>query len=465
VSRSESNDGSETSASVDARPEAVTSAVSSPLLAAGEAAATEVTGTAVRMTASDDRPPVSARYIWLIVLALFGVYLAYVTPLGVSLAIRVQELAPDHEEYLGYITGAGATVAVLTAPIFGVISDRTRTRWGRRRPYMAIGGASGLLALLLMALAPSIAGLGLGWVLAMVTWGMANAALLATQADRLPAAQRGKVAGLAGFVTMVAPVVGSGIASGLTGNNVLLFLVPGGLGFVFLAFFFVFVGGDDSRKLTFAEGLRPATVLRNYVYSPRQHPDFSWNWLGRFLFMAGVTFNTTFGTFFYADRLGKPVSEAAGIIAVVSLGTVAATGLGAIGGGFLSDKLRRRRVFILGAGVAFAIGSILMAVAPNIALVFTGASVTSLGLGAFSAVDQALVLDVLPESDTDAGRFLGINNFSTQVPQAVAPLIAPLFLAIGTTGSDKNYPLLFVIAAACTLAGGLIVLLRVRNIR
>jgi MFS family permease len=150
---------------------------------------------------------------------------------------------------------------------------------------------------------------------------------------------------------------------------------------------------------------------------------------------------------------------------VVSLGTVAATGLGAIGGGFLSDKLRRRRVFILGAGVAFAIGSILMAVAPNIALVFTGASVTSLGLGAFSAVDQALVLDVLPESDTDAGRFLGINNFSTQVPQAVAPLIAPLFLAIGTTGSDKNYPLLFVIAAACTLAGGLIVLLRVRNIR
>ncbi|SNS68906.1 hypothetical protein SAMN05216276_10146 [Streptosporangium subroseum] len=54
--------------------------------------------------------------------------MAFVTPIAISLAIRVTQLAPGHEEYLGYIIAA-----VLAAPLFGMLSDRTRTRLGRRR--------------------------------------------------------------------------------------------------------------------------------------------------------------------------------------------------------------------------------------------------------------------------------------------------------------------------------------------
>src|SRR4051812_42040041 len=78
--------------------------------------------------AADDLPKVGSRYIWFMVLAQFGVFVAFITPIAISLAVRVGELAPGREEYLGYVTGAGALAVMLTAPLFGTLSDRTRTR-------------------------------------------------------------------------------------------------------------------------------------------------------------------------------------------------------------------------------------------------------------------------------------------------------------------------------------------------
>ena len=79
----------------------------------------------------EDLPPVNARYIWFMVLAQFGVFMAFITPIAISLAVRLGELAPANQEYLGYITGAGALWVMLTAPFMGIWSDRTRTRIGR----------------------------------------------------------------------------------------------------------------------------------------------------------------------------------------------------------------------------------------------------------------------------------------------------------------------------------------------
>jgi len=143
---------------------------------------------------------------------------------------------------------------------------------------------------------------------------------------------------------------------------------------------------------------------------------------------------------------------------------VLSTTIGALGGGFLSDKLRRRRLFLVIAGSIMAIGMLTMAFSTEMPALIAGSLIVSLGIGGFAAVDQALLLDVLPERETDAGRFMGITGFATSIPQATAPLIAPLFLAIGATASDKNYTLLFVVAAACVFAGGLVVL-RIKSVR
>jgi MFS family permease len=94
----------------------------------------------------------------------------------------------------------------------------------------------------------------------------------------------------------------------------------------------------------------------------------------------------------------------------------------------------------------------------------TGSLVGSVGLGLFAAVDQALLLDVLPERETDAGRFMGITGFATSIPQSLAPLAASGILLIGVTGDARNYTLLFCVAAVAVILAGAAVL-RIRSVR
>ncbi|GLY38871.1 MFS transporter [Amycolatopsis sp. NBRC 101858] len=410
----------------------------------------------------DDRPRVGARYIWFNVLAQFGVYLAFITPISISLAIRVDAVAPGNEAVLGYLLGAGSIAALITAPVAGVLSDRTRSRFGRRRPWIVGLSVVGVIGLAIMVVASTVFVLGVGWVVTQIGWGSALANLQTSQADRLPESQRGKVAGLSGFVSMAAPVIGSVIGGTVATDPLLLLMIPAVLAVLLIVPFVLLVREEDSRGRGFDDTLTPAALLSKYVYNPRRHPDFSWNWAGRFLFYFGLTLNTAFTAFFYASRLDIPVTEIGGTVAIVGLLSVVATIAGAIGSGFLTDKLRRRKPFVLGAGVVFGIGALVMAFAPSLPLLFTGSFICSLGIGVFSAVDQALLLDVLPERDTDAGRFVGINTFAQTVPQAVAPLIAPALLAIG--GAGENYTVLYVVAALFTIAGGVVVL-RIRSVR
>lgn len=419
----------------------------------------------VEIPPAEELAPVGAKYIWLMVLAQFGVFVAFITPLAISLSIRIAELAPNNQEFLAYITGAGAFAAMISSPFLGVASDRTRTRFGRRRPYMIGGAILGMVSLLVMATAPTVLLLGAGWVLAQIGWGQVLNNLLFSMADRLPEQQRGKVAGLTGFATQVAPVVGVVVAGGFATQNILLFLIPGFIGLMFVLLFVLFIRESDSRTMPSQPRLHIGTLLSKFLFNPRRHQDYAWAWLGRFLFYFGLTLNTTFTAFFFAQRLGVEVAEVAPTLAVLSLLGIGATTIGAVGGGFLSDKLRRRRVFVTVAGIIFGAGAITMALSTDIVGLMAGSLLCGVGIGAFAAVDQALILDVLPSRETDTGRFMSIIGFATSLPQAVAPLIAPLFLAIGVSAAgEKNYLLLYVVAAAFTVAGGLIVL-RIRGVK
>lgn len=432
-----------------------------------------VTGTAARGTAptdaviapGDDRPKVSAKYIWLILLAQFGVFLAFITPMAFSLSVRVEDLAPANTGSLGYILGIGSAAILLWGPLVGVLSDRSRSRFGRRRPWLVGMMLIGVVSLFVMALAPNLFVLGLGWVLAQMGWNASLLMLTNSLADRLPESQRGKVAGFGGFVAQLAPALGAALGGMLATQTLLLFLVPGAVGVVLVLSFVFFVHEDDARGLEQADRLTVRDLAGKYVFNPRRYPDFSWNWLGRFLFYFGLTLNTTFLAFFFASRLGLQVTEVGGVVALAGgLGILGTMG-GALGSGFLSDKVGRRKVFVVAAGLLFAVGTIVMALSSGLPVLLAGGFLTNLGIGVFAAVDQALALDVLPERDTDAGRFVAITQFATSIPQAIAPVAASgvLALTVALTG-HQSYEALYVIAAVFTIAGGLVVL-RVKSVR
>lgn len=408
--------------------------------------------------------PMSTGWISLMLLAQFGVFLAQITVMAFTLSVRLDQLAPDRQEFLGYILGVGSLCAMVASPLAGTLSDRTRSRFGRRRPWILVPATLGLSALLVIAVAPNPVLLGVGWIGCHLTWGIAAGAIANTMADRLSPAQRGKVAGLGGMVTMLAPMVGIMLATLLTSEAIWLLLGPGLLGLACVLPFVLFSKEPDSREMPALDRLSLSALARTYTWDVRRHPDFSWNWLGRFVFTIGMSFATSFTAFFFASRLGVGVDQIGSVVALTGLAGGVASMVAGVGGGFLSDRIGARKVFVVGGALVFAAGTVVMAFAHSLPSLTVGVLVSNTGLGAFMAVGGALVLDVLPERDTQAGRFNAINGLANAIPQGIAPLTAPVILTIGVVGAERNYLLLYLVAAAIAGIGGLIIT-KVRAVR
>ncbi|MFC4071989.1 MFS transporter [Actinoplanes subglobosus] len=405
----------------------------------------------------------SGRYVFWMMAANFGVSMAFIVPVAFSLAVRIDELAPGREEVLGYVTGTAQAIYLILSPLVGVWSDRTRSRFGRRRPFLLAGTLLGLAALFAIAVAPTVLLVGACWVVAMLGWATASQIILSIQADRIPEEQRGKISGFTGLTGQIAPIIGVGITSLVSGSTFLVFVLPGLVGVALVAVFLTF-GNDDSRDVGTPAPVSARSLLSSYLFNPRKYPDFGWNWLGRLAFFMGLYFNTTFTTFFYAQRLDLPVREVAGTVAIIGvIGVVAATA-GAIGGGFLSDKLRRRRLFALIGAIFFVAGAIVEAFAHSFPTLLVGSVLMQLAIAFFSAVDQAIVLAVIPSRE-ESGRYIAVVQFAHKLPSAVAPLIAPFIIAVGAVGGEKNYTLLYLTGAVLALIGGLIVFTRIKSVR
>lgn len=389
--------------------------------------------------------------------------MAMIVPMAFTLALKLNQLAPGREEFLGYMLGIGSLCSLLAAPLTGILSDRARSRWGRRRPFTVIGAAVGLAAIPLMSFAPNVGMLGLGWVLSTVGWHTAVGSINNFQADNLPKVQRGRVSGLTSLTRQISPVIGIILVGTVTGDALWVFLLPAVVGTLLTAAFVVLAPEKDSRSLPPAGPLSFGHVLRSFVFNPFRHPAFAWIWGGRFMFFLGLSLTTSYATFFYAQRLDRSVAEVTTVIAVIAGASIISSTTGAIGGGWFSDRAARRQPFILGATIIYSIGTMVSAFSHDFITLLTGSFISSMGIALFTSVGQAFILDVLPHRDTQAGRFMAIASSSQKIPSALAPVLAPVLLSIAATGTDKNYTALFLAAGLLAVLGGLITLLSVRE--
>jgi MFS family permease len=120
--------------------------------------------------------------------------------------------------------------------------------------------------------------------------------------------------------------------------------------------------------------------------------------------------------------------------------------------GWLSDRLRRRKYFVVGSAAFYSLSMLVVATAHTWHTFLVGMVIGGIALGAYLAIDLALVAQVLPDDGANAAKDLGVFNIANSVPQMVAPAIAPVFLAIGSGG---NYTALFIGAAAFSVLGAL----------
>lgn len=418
----------------------------------------------VGSNADEPQTPVSRTYIFWLMLASFGASIAMMVPLSYGIAVRITELAPGHEEVLGYITGTAQVIYLVLSPIVGIWSDRIRSRFGRRTPFIFLGTGIGLAGLVVMGLAPDLMIVGAGWVLGMSGWSISGAAIQNLMADKLPEQQRGRVSALTGLMTQIAPVLGIGIAYAVSSSTLLVFVVPGVIGAVFLALLPVIRPEGSSKDLALHSEVTARSIVASYGFNVRKYPPFAWNWLGRFVFFIGLYFNTTFGTFFYAQRLNLPVREVAGVVATIGLLGVVAAAAGALLGGFLSDKLKRRRLFVIIAALLFVAGAVTEAFAWSLPQLIIGAVLMQTAIAVFATVDQAIIFAILP-SRNETARYMAVVAFAQKIPSALAPLIASVVITMGVAGPEKNYTILYLAGAVLALLGGLVIALKVKSVR
>jgi MFS family permease len=386
--------------------------------------------------------------------------LVLIAPLLVTLALKVNSLvgidqAPNS---LALVTGIGALLAMFGNPFFGRLSDRTSSRLGMRRPWMVIGLVGGSLGILVVALAPNIPIVLVGWCIAQLFFNALLAAQVAVLPDQVPVDQRGLVSGLLGICVPIASVSGTFLVKLFTGNQLAMFLVPCAIGGFFILVFAVVL---QDRRLVAAD--KPSWSLREFAgtfyVDPRKSPDFAWAFASRFMFVLAYAFVTTYQAYFLLDKIG---SDEADVPQQIFLGTLVQSVVivaASLAGGRLSDRTGRRKIFVCGASIVYGLAMFAVAVAGDFDGFLVGMAISGLGFGLYMAVDLALVADVLPDKG-NAAKDLGVLNIAGALPFSVAPAIAPAVLVL----ANGSYGVLYAVAGSCAIIGGAAIL-RVKGVR
>jgi MFS family permease len=400
--------------------------------------------------------PVGKKFISGIVFAQFVFFVALLGPAIIGIGVKVQQIVPDDQKTsaLGVVAGFGALFATIGNVLFGRLSDRTTSRWGRRRPWIVGGTVVMTLAFLIMALGNSVAVVTVGWCLAQLGANAAFGPFLATIADQVPKFQRGSVGGLVGIAQNVGILGGSYVAQNFATQPIILFVGPSILAIGAMALFAFIL--PDQHMPTKPPRMNLAEWVTTFWVSPRRHPDFALAWWSRFLIILATFMFTTFRLFYLQDRVGLTQADAPAAVTVgILVYTIALIASGWVAGK-ISDRTGRRKMLVAGSALLFAIATALLVHVSTLTGFYLCEALLGLAYGVYVSVDLALVVDVLPNPD-DSGKDLGVFNIASALPQTMAPAVGAALLAVGSL-HNQNYALMLYVAGALALIGALVVL-------
>lgn len=415
---------------------------------------------AYAMPGAEPSEPVRTRWTLGVTLASIGLWAGFFGPIQVLLALQAAAIVPEHKETtLAIFTGIGALVSVICNPLFGAISDRTISRFGRRLPWVVGGALAGAASLVWLAYASSVVTVVIGWVGVQASLNAMLAALTASIPDLVPVRQRGLVGGWVGAAQTLGVVVGVGVAGSGGGKVAPGYLMLAAL-VVLLAIPYALRSNDLRLDPAHREPFALGQFARGFWTDPREHPDFGWAWGTRFLTNLANALGTGYLLFYLTDAVHHPDPTAAQTLLILVYAALLV--VSTVIAGVWSDRVGRRRVFVVWAGVVLAGASCLLALEQSFTGALVGACLYGIGFGIYTSVDFALITQVLPDADGTA-RDLGVINIAAALPQVVAPPIVATVL--GVVGADKagGYRIVYLLGAVIALLGGVLVQ-RIRSV-
>lgn len=381
-----------------------------------------------------------------------------------TLSLKSDQISADGATTtLSIVVTFGSIASLLAYPVLGRLSDRTLSRWGRRRPYMIAGAVLLAAGAGITVAADAVTPLTAGYVLTSVGAVATIVSSAATIPDQVAPEHRGVPSAMLGLGTPVGALLGLFLAQLVQPDIAAMILLPSGVA-VLCALAFALAVRD--RRITREE--RPAFHLRDFLgtfwVNPFRHGAYGLAWWSRFLIFFGVAAVNAYQAFYL---IVVHHIDPATVGTAIFVAAFISTGLALVFAPLLaklSDRARRRKPFVIASAIVFAVGLTMTAAATTYPAFLVAVAVMGLGQGVYFAVDYALIMEVLPDARNPA-KDLGIMNLASSLPSSIVPAIAPAVLAIGATASQpENFASLFAAGAIAAVLGAVLIL-PIRGVR
>ncbi|MCU1423850.1 MAG: transporter, partial [Microbacteriaceae bacterium] len=316
---------------------------------------------------SEPTSRVTGGWIALFATAWLGIWMAQLTPVQLLLPTQIeQELHAaswmDNVVAFGVISAIAGVCALVAFPVSGALSDRTRSRFGRRRPWMLGGMLLFAAALVLLGVQTSMVGIGVFWSLALIGFCVLTAAITATISDRVPVGQRGYVSGWVSAPQAVGTILGLLLVVVLALSAVTGYVLVA-VALVVLVTPFILRTTDEVLP-TAPPPLTVRDLLDGLWISPRAFPDFGWTLLSHILVNLGNALGTTLLLYFLMFGLGRGASAEDDLLLLTGVYMVFFIASALIVGR-LSDRVGKRKVFVYLAAYLQGLASLTLAFVPD----------------------------------------------------------------------------------------------------
>jgi len=385
---------------------------------------------------------------------------------------QVQAIVPGGEAntWWGRIVMVGAIWAMIGPGLFGWLSDQCRSRFGRRRPFIAIGGALTALALLWLGASDQVWMFFVGYLLLQVADDVGTGPYSAIVPEFVPEENRGRASGIMGLLKLIAQLVAA-VVGVLFGSQIFtMYAIMAVLNLVCAVWTLYTIRDEPQFK---GEGQAHVGSLWDRArafWRPFAQPDFRWIWITSFLNAFGFYMILVYLRYYLSDRVlpalaaTSPTGFAAELAAKPLTATILVAVIISLVGAFssviagrLADQKGRKRIVITAGWLMFA-SLVPFALIPNYWVILALAVPFGIGYGAYLSSDWALVSDILG-SDDGFGKNMGLWQMSVATPQVISGGLGVLVDTLNArwTGQFYGYTVIFVIASFGFLLGSTLI--------
>ena len=381
---------------------------------------------------------------WMVSSAMFLAPLCWYGPIGSTRSVLIPQLFANLDPvHKVWAVGILATVASITGAIanllFGAFSDVTRSRFGKRKPYIVLGTIVIAISLVVIANVKSIMAIILIWIIA--------AAIYPQISDRVAPKWRGTVSTFYGVGFTIAQQGFALLAAQFLGNVKVGIYVMASCTVVLAIIHELLIqekGNLDEPKVH----LDKETLKKYFFFPTHDARDFYLALTGKFFMVVGSTIVTTFLLFLFTDYIGQSTGQAGKSISIFSMIMLVIGVFFALVGGPLADKMKRVKAPVVIATFALGAAALFPLFVKEPWAMFAYAVIAAFGNGLYNSVDGALNMDVLPSSDT-AGKDLGLINLANTLGQMLGAMVASAIV------EGFGYHAIFIFAIGMEIVGGI----------